>query len=63
MQNIKQLTENLIDNYTKMKEGKMDIELGKELANTAGKILKSVKMKMDYNELTKNNNKIEFLED
>lgn len=62
MQNIKELRKSLADNYTKMKAGKMEIALGKELANTAGKILKTVNAQMEYNQLMGKSQKIDFLE-
>jgi len=49
MQNITELRTSLADNYTKMKANKMGINLGKELANTAGKIINSLKVELEYN--------------
>lgn len=62
MQNIKDLRESLADNYTKMKNGEMDISLGKELSNAAGKIINSLKVELEYNELMGIKEKIKFLE-
>lgn len=61
MQNITELRKSLSDNYTQMKEGKMDISTGKELANTAGKILTSLKVELEYNEMMGIKNEIDFL--
>lgn len=62
MQNITELRESLADNYTKMKAGKMNINLGKELSNAAGKIINSLKVELDYNQVLGNKDKIKFLE-
>lgn len=62
MQNITELRTSLADNYTKMKAGKMTLGVGKELANTAGKIINSVKVELEYNSLLDRKNKISFLE-
>lgn len=62
MQNITDLRNSLLDNYDKMKSKKMELKHGKELANTAGKILNSLKIELEYNTLVGNKNKIDFLE-
>lgn len=62
MQNITDLRNSLLDNYEKMKSKEMELKEGKELANTAGKILNSLKIELEYNTLVGNKNKIEFLE-
>jgi len=62
MQNITELRESLLDNYEQMKSKKMELRHGKELANTAGKVLNSLKIELEYNALIGNKNKIEFLE-
>lgn len=60
--NIKQLRNSLIENYSLMKTGKMPTETGKQLANTAGKLLSSVKIEMDYLNMQGQKRKIDFLE-
>ena len=62
MQNITELRESLADNYTKMKEGGMDISTGKELSNAAGKIINSLKVELEYNQLIGIKDRIHFLE-
>lgn len=62
MQNIKELREGLGENYQKMKAKKMPISLGKELANTAGKILTSCKVELEYNSMMGVKKKIDFLD-
>lgn len=62
MQNITELRKSLADNYTKMKAGKMNINLGKELSNAAGKIINSVKVELEYNQQLGRKERIPFLE-
>jgi hypothetical protein len=62
MQNITELRESLAENYTKMKTNEMSIKLGKELANTAGKIINSLKVELEYNSMMDLKNEIKFLE-
>lgn len=62
MQNITQLRESLSDNYELMKKKEMGINLGKELANTAGKIINSLKVELEYNALMGIKQTIPFLE-
>jgi len=62
MQNITELRTSLADNYTKMKANKMGINLGKELANTAGKIINSLKVELEYNSLMGIKEVIPFLQ-
>ena len=61
MQNITDLRKSLADNYTKMKANKMNLNLGKELANTAGKMINSLKVELEYNSLMGIKEEIEFL--
>lgn len=62
MQNITELRTSLSDNYTKMKGGKMGLNVGKELANTAGKIINSLKVELEYNSMMGIKTKIDFLD-
>lgn len=62
MQNITELRKSLADNYSKMKAGKMSIGIGKELANTAGKIINSLKVELEYNQMMNIKNRIDFLD-
>ena len=49
MQNIKELREKLSQNYKEMENGTRSLKLGKELANTAGKIIGSLAVELNYN--------------
>lgn len=60
--NINQLRESLTENYSLLKTKEMSVDLGKELANTAGKILKSCKLELDYHVLLQDKKKIDFLD-
>lgn len=62
MENITELRKSLSHNYSQMKSGKMGLDIGKELANTAGKIINSLKVELEYNQMTGQKKKIDFLE-
>jgi hypothetical protein len=62
MQNITDLRASLADNYEKMKADEMELRTGKELANTAGKIIASLKVELEYNSIMGIKNTIEFLQ-
>lgn len=59
---ISGLTEDLSNNYKAIKEGKVSLEVAKELSNMAGKIISSAKVNLEYNKYMKKKTKIEFLE-
>lgn len=62
MNNIEELRNSLIDNYNQMKAKVMAIKEGKELANTAGKILNSLKIELEYNSMMDYKKPIKFLQ-
>lgn len=62
MQNIKDLRDSLLDNYTQMKNDQMELKKGKELSNCAGKVIQSIKTQLEYQSLTGVKKKIDFLE-
>jgi hypothetical protein len=62
MRNITDLRNSLVDNYEKMKTKQMELKDGKELANTAGKILSSINIELKYNDMLGLKSKIDFLE-
>jgi len=61
MQNIKELRDSLVDNYELLKTGEMPMKLGKELSNTAGKIINSLKVELEYNKFLEREEEIPFL--
>lgn len=60
--NITDLRISLSENYANMKAKKMTLEQGRELARTAGKILNSCKVELEYNQNLGIKKKIKFLE-
>ena len=62
MNNINELRESLADNYAKMKANEMSLSVGKELANTAGKIINSLKVELEYNSIMDVQKEIPFLQ-
>lgn len=48
MQNIKELRDSLLQNYEQTKSGQMEKGTCKELANTAGKIINTIRLELDY---------------
>ena len=62
MRNINDLRNSLLDNFEKLKNDELHIARAKELANTAGKIINSLKVEMEYNKIRNNNKVIPFLE-
>ncbi len=60
MKNIQGLRNSLTQNYSKIESGEMDLKTGKELANTAGKIINTVKVQLEYNTFLGKPQKIDF---
>lgn len=61
IKNIKDLRLSLLDNYTKLKNKKMTVQLGKELANTAGKVISGLKLQLEQNRQLNKKEEIDFL--
>lgn len=61
MQNIKTLRESLMDNYEQTKNGQMDKGICKELANTAGKVINTLRVELEFMALTGIKKDISFL--
>jgi len=63
MKNVTDLRNDLLDVYEKTKAGTIDVRIASELANNAGKIIKTAALELDYNQFTKQSDKkIKFLE-
>ena len=62
MKNVTELRNDLIEVYEQTKEGSFDRKVGQELANIAGKIIKSAALELLYNQFMGDNKKIPFLE-
>ena len=63
MKNVTDLRNDLLDVYEKTKAGTIDVKIASELANNAGKIIKTAALELAYNQFTKQSSKkIKFLE-
>jgi len=63
MKNVTDLRTDLLDVYQKTKAGTIDVKVASELANNAGKIIKTAALELAYNQFTKQSDKrIKFLE-
>jgi hypothetical protein len=61
MKNIEDLRNDLLSNYQKTKTGEVSIALAKELSNSAGKIICTVKAQLEYNKYVGNTDRIPFM--
>lgn len=59
---IEELRQDLLENYDKLRLGEIGLREAKERANTAGKILNSAKLELEYNVYIKSKTRIPFLE-
>lgn len=62
MKNITELRDALALQYQKVLNGEIDVKVASELNNTAGKIINSAKVQLEYNVQSKNNKTIKFLD-
>lgn len=62
MKNITELRDALALQYQKVLNGEIDVKVAAELNNTAGKIINSAKVQLEYNVQTKNTKTIKFLD-
>lgn len=62
MKNVTELRTELAGLFEQLRAGAIDVKVASEMNNTAGKIINSIKVELEYNKLSKNSNKIEFLE-
>ena len=63
MKTITDLRNDLMDVYEKTKSGQIELSVASELANNAGKIIKTAAVQLSYNQFTKQaDKKIKFLE-
>ena len=63
MENVTELRNDLLDVYGKTKAGEIDLKVASELANMAGKVIKTAALELAYNQFTKQSKKkIQFLE-
>lgn len=62
IKNIKHLRDDLLEMYEDIKVDKVSLREAKERSNTAGKIMKTVKLELEYKTYIKDNSKIPFLD-
>lgn len=62
IKNIKDLTEDLAKNYSKLVKGSLTEKRAKEISNMAGKIINSAKTQLEYNSYMKYQRPITFLD-
>ena len=62
MQNVKDLRDELIGTFERLKAGKIGLTEAKELSNVSGKILASAKLQMEYNKYAQSKKTIKFLD-
>ena len=61
MKNINELREQLSEVFHELRSGNIETKVVKELNNTAGKIINSVKIELEYYALTKQTPGINFM--
>ena len=62
MKNVKELRDSLVQSYVGVQKDEMPLNTAKQLANTAGRILNSVKLELEYNKAVNVKKNIEFME-
>lgn len=63
MRNITELRTALSSLFAEIKEGVVDVKVASEMNNTAGKIIGSLKVQIDYAELRKEEPSIRYLDE
>lgn len=61
MKNIQELRNQLTEVFTALREQTIDVKVAAEMNNTAGKIINSLKVELEYAELRKEAPQIDFL--
>lgn len=61
LKNIEDLRNDLLSNYQKTKSGEISVVLAKELSNSAGKVISTVKAQLEYNKYIGNTAEIPFM--
>jgi hypothetical protein len=62
MKNVNELRKELSEVFKNLKEGKTDVKVAAEMNNTAGKIINTIKVELEYAALKKAPPKIDFLD-
>lgn len=63
VKNITDMTADLLDMYNQVRDNDIGISEAKAAANVAGKVISSIKIKIEYNKMTGLQSKIKFMED
>jgi len=63
MKNITELRQALTKLFDQIRDGSVDVKVASEMNNTAGKIISSLKVQLDYAELRKEQPEIPYLGD
>ena len=61
MRNMEELRDELSSVFAELKSGKMEVKVGAELVNAAGKIINTVKCELEYYALSKEKPQIPFI--
>lgn len=61
MNSVKELRDELADNFQKLKKGEMEVPEAAEMNNTAGKIIKTVMLELKEKDLSGSKERIPFL--
>lgn len=62
MRNTKELRDELVKVFTGVRDGSIDVGMGKTLVATSNAMLKSAQLELEQNKLTGSKKKIKFLE-
>jgi hypothetical protein len=62
MKNVNDLRNSLLSLYEEIKCGEIDVKIASEMNNTAGKIINSVKLELEYSAQKKSAPNIKFLD-
>jgi len=62
MKSIKELRDNLATLFSQVRDGEVDIKRAAEMNNSAGKIINSIRVELEYAELRKVKPSVSFLD-
>lgn len=62
MKNTRELRDELVKVFTGVRDGSIDVSMGKTLVATSNAMLKSAQLELEQNKLTGSKKKIKFLE-
>lgn len=63
MKNITELRNEIGKTFEGLRDGKLDIKVGGEMNNSAGKMINTIKVQLEYNKFLKDRKNIPFLQD